>query len=81
MRTRTWRRGGINEGTESVTPEVKVEVRSDALSIYRALAGGVTALNVLHGSANAVGGQGAIVKLRWGEPSEKTCCSRVRLAS
>src|SRR5687767_5018972 len=47
---------GLNEGAESVTPEVKVEVRSDALSIYRSLAGGTTTLNVLHGSANVVGG-------------------------
>jgi imidazolonepropionase-like amidohydrolase len=62
---------GLNEGTDAVTPEVKVEVRSDALSIYRSLAGGVTSLNVLHGSSNVVGGQAAIVKLRFGEPNEK----------
>ncbi len=58
---------GLNEGSESVTPEVKVEVRADALSIYRELAGGTTALNVLHGSANVVGGQSAVIKLKWGE--------------
>ncbi|MGH7468451.1 MAG: amidohydrolase family protein [Longimicrobiales bacterium] len=57
---------GLNEGAESVTPEVRVEVRADALSIYRELAGGTTALNVLHGSANVVGGQAAVVKLKWG---------------
>jgi imidazolonepropionase-like amidohydrolase len=62
---------GLNEGTDAVTPEVKVEVRSDALSIYRELAGGVTSMNVLHGSANVIGGQAAIVKLRFGEPNEK----------
>ncbi|HSL69370.1 MAG TPA: amidohydrolase [Longimicrobiales bacterium] len=61
---------GLNEGAESVTPEVKVEVRGDALNIYRALAGGVTTLNVLHGSANVIGGQAAVVKLRFGEPAE-----------
>jgi imidazolonepropionase-like amidohydrolase len=60
---------GLNEGAESVTPEVKIEVRSDALSIFRSLAGGVTSLNVLHGSANAIGGQAAVVKLKWGEPA------------
>ncbi|MEX2281754.1 MAG: amidohydrolase [Gemmatimonadota bacterium] len=57
---------GLNEGAESVTPEVKIEVRADALNIYRALAGGTTTLNVLHGSANVVGGQAALVKLKWG---------------
>jgi imidazolonepropionase-like amidohydrolase len=57
---------GLNEGAESVTPEVKIEVRADALSIYRQLAGGTTTLNVLHGSANVIGGQAAIVKLKWG---------------
>jgi imidazolonepropionase-like amidohydrolase len=57
---------GLNEGAESVTPEVKIEVRSDALNIYRELAGGTTSLNVLHGSANVVGGQSALIKLKWG---------------
>ncbi len=57
---------GLNEGAESVTPEVKIEVRADALGIYRELAGGTTTLNVLHGSANVVGGQSALVKLKWG---------------
>jgi imidazolonepropionase-like amidohydrolase len=61
---------GLNEGAESVTPEVRVEVRSDALSIYRELAGGTTTLNVLHGSANVIGGQSAVVKLKWGEKPE-----------
>ena len=40
------------------------------VNIYRALAGGVTAIQVLHGSANPIGGQSALIKLRWGEPSE-----------
>ena len=62
--------GGVNEGTDIVTPEVVVQVRHDDLSIYRALAGGVTAANVLHGSANAIGGQAAVIKMRWGSPLE-----------
>ena len=62
---------GLNEGSESVTPEVKIEVRPDALNIYRALAGGTTTLNVLHGSANVVGGQSALVKLKWGTTPEE----------
>ena len=62
--------GGINEGTESVTPEVVVPVRDDDLTIYRALAGGVTSALLLHGSANTVGGQGAVIKMRWGQPAD-----------
>jgi len=60
--------GGTNEGTESVTPEVQVQVQPDDQTIFRALAGGVTAANVLHGSANTIGGQAAIIKMRWGVP-------------
>ncbi|MGH6693369.1 MAG: amidohydrolase [Gammaproteobacteria bacterium] len=62
--------GGINEGSESVTPEVVVPVRGDDQTIYRALAGGVTSALLLHGSANTIGGQGAVVKMRWGSPSD-----------
>jgi imidazolonepropionase-like amidohydrolase len=43
----------------------------DDISIYRDLAGGVTAANVLHGSANAIGGQTMVIKLRWGQPASK----------
>jgi imidazolonepropionase-like amidohydrolase len=61
---------GINEGTQSVTAEVRIEdvLRQDGISIFRQLAGGVTVLNILHGSANTIGGQNATVKLRWGLP-------------
>jgi imidazolonepropionase-like amidohydrolase len=59
---------GINENSESVTPEVQVQVRNDDPVIYRALAGGVTAANLLHGSANAIGGQSRVIKMRWGMP-------------
>ena len=62
--------GGLNEGSESVTPEVVVQVRHDSPNIYRQLAGGVTTVNVLHGSANVVGGQSVILKLRNGEDVE-----------
>ena len=48
---------GINEGSESVTPEVQVQLKNDDAVIYRALAGGVTAALLLHGSANTIGGQ------------------------
>jgi imidazolonepropionase-like amidohydrolase len=62
--------GGINEGSESVTPEVVVQVRNDDPTIYRALAGGVTAALLLHGSANTIGGQGRVIKMRWGAPAD-----------
>lgn len=63
--------GGINESSESVTPEVVVNVRNDDPTIYRALAGGVTSALLLHGSANTIGGQGAIIKMRWGSPTSE----------
>jgi imidazolonepropionase-like amidohydrolase len=44
---------------------------SEDLEIYRALAGGVTAVQVLHGSANPIGGQSALIKLRWGHTPEQ----------
>jgi imidazolonepropionase-like amidohydrolase len=65
--------GGLNEGTQSVTPEVRVRDVLDPrdIAIYRALAGGVTSANVLHGSANAIGGQNAVIRLKYGaRPAE-----------
>jgi imidazolonepropionase-like amidohydrolase len=58
--------GGINEGSESVTPELLLPVRHDDPTIYRALAGGVTSALLLHGSANTIGGQAQVIKMRWG---------------
>ena len=62
----------INEGTNSVTAEVRLTdvVRQDMPTLYWQLAGGVTTINVLHGSANTIGGQNAVLKLRWGLPAE-----------
>lgn len=61
--------GGVNEATASLVPEVRVRdvVRSEDPGSYRALAGGVTAARLLHGSANVVGGQDAVVKMKFGE--------------
>jgi len=58
----------INEGSLSVTSMVRIEdvLNPSAINIYRALAGGVTSFNLLHGSANTIGGQSATVKLKWG---------------
>ncbi len=62
----------VNEGSQSVTSEVRMEdvVNSEDVNIYRQLAGGVTSSQLLHGSANCIGGQSAIVKLKWGEAPE-----------
>ncbi len=64
--------GGVNEGTSSVTAEVRISDVLDAtdINIYRELAGGVTAANILHGSANTIGGQNQVIKLRWGADAE-----------
>ncbi len=60
----------INEGTRSVTAQVRMQdvIREDAIGLWRELAGGVTTLNILHGSANTIGGQNVVVKIRWGLP-------------
>ena len=60
--------GQVNEGTHNVSAEVRIKDVLDPfdVGIYRELAGGLTASNVLHGSANAIGGQNAIVKWRRG---------------
>jgi imidazolonepropionase-like amidohydrolase len=58
----------INEGSLSVTSMVRIQdvLNPDAPSLLRQLAGGVTTVNILHGSANTIGGQNAIVKLKYG---------------
>ena len=62
--------GGVNEGTHVVTAEVRIAdvVQAGSINIYRQLAGGLTVANMLHGSANAIGGQSGVIKLRWGAP-------------
>ncbi len=64
---------GVNEGGQSVTSEVSIQdvVRNNDINIYRQLAGGVTTSQLLHGSANAIGGQSAIIKLKWGHTPEE----------
>jgi N-acetylglucosamine-6-phosphate deacetylase len=61
-------RFGVNEGTQSVTAECRIADSIDPgfINWYRQLAGGVTTANLLHGSANAIGGQSQTVKVRWG---------------
>ncbi len=59
----------INEGSVSVSSMVGIEdvLNPEDIAIYRALAGGVTTANVLHGSANSIGGKCIVLKLRWGK--------------
>jgi imidazolonepropionase-like amidohydrolase len=59
---------GVNEGSSTTSPEVRIGdvIEADDINIYRHLAGGVTAVQQLHGSANAIGGQASHIKMRWG---------------
>ncbi len=59
---------GVNEGSEAISAEVRIGdvINSDDINIYRQLAGGVVISQLLHGSANPIGGQSAIIKLKWG---------------
>jgi imidazolonepropionase-like amidohydrolase len=63
--------GGVNEFSLSVVPEVRVRdvIDSEDVQIYRALGGGVTTARLLHGSADVVGGQDAVIKLKYGQPA------------
>ncbi|MCH7766435.1 MAG: amidohydrolase [Acidobacteria bacterium] len=60
--------GGLNEGSITVSAMVGIAdvLDPDDINIYRDLAGGVTTANILHGSANPIGGKNAVIKLRWG---------------
>ncbi|HAP36216.1 MAG TPA: amidohydrolase [Bacteroidetes bacterium] len=59
---------GVNEAGQAITAEVRIGdvINADDINIYRQLAGGLTVVNQLHGSANAIGGQNSVIKLRWG---------------
>jgi len=65
--------GSVNEGSVSVSSMVNIAdvLDSDDISIFRDLAGGVTTANILHGSANSIGGQTIVIKLRWGQPASR----------
>jgi imidazolonepropionase-like amidohydrolase len=62
----------VNEGGQNSSAEVTIEdvVDDEDIDIYRNLAGGVTSIQILHGSANPIGGRSAIIKLKWGESAE-----------
>lgn len=63
---------GVNEGTQASSAEVRIGdvINSEDVNMYRQLAGGVTGAQLLHGSANPIGGQSAIIKFRWGSLPE-----------
>ena len=65
--------GGVNESGQSVSAEVSISdvINGDNINIYRQLAGGVTSAQLLHGSANVIGGQSGIIKFRWGSSPEE----------
>ncbi|MEX0710810.1 MAG: amidohydrolase family protein [Pirellulales bacterium] len=65
--------GGVNESGQTITAEVRIGdfIDPNDVNIYRQLAGGVTAANILHGSANTIGGQNQVLKFRWGALPEE----------
>lgn len=64
---------GVNEGGQVISAEVNIGevINPEDISIYRQLSGGVTAAQLLHGSANAIGGQSALIKLKWGHSPDE----------
>ncbi len=66
-------RGGGNEGSNNVTAEVRIRDVIDPtdINLYRQLAGGLTVAHILHGSANSIGGQDAVIKLRWNASADE----------
>ncbi len=62
----------INEAGQNSSAEVSIEdvVDADDVDIFRNLSGGVTTIQILHGSANPIGGRSAIIKLKWGESAK-----------
>ena len=64
---------GINEGTLSITADCDITdvINAEDVGLYRALAGGTTTIQCLHGSANAIGGRSEVLKLRWGRTADE----------
>uniref|UniRef100_A0A486XS95 Secreted enzyme, contains two amidohydrolase related domains n=1 Tax=Rheinheimera sp. BAL341 TaxID=1708203 RepID=A0A486XS95_9GAMM len=63
---------GVNEGTDAVTSEVRIGdvINPEDINLYRGLAGGTTTAQLLHGSANPIGGQAQVIQFRWGENAQ-----------
>lgn len=64
---------GTNEMGNAITPEVKMRdvLHAESTSIYTALSGGVTMVHTMHGSANPIGGENIVLKMKWGKTSEE----------
>lgn len=62
----------VNEGSVSVSSMVAMRdvLNAESIAIYRDLAGGTTTANVLHGSANPIGGLNIVIKMRWGKDAD-----------
>jgi imidazolonepropionase-like amidohydrolase len=71
---------GVNEGSHHITSEVRIGdvINPDDVNLYRNLAGGVTTVQQLHGSANIIGGQSAVIKLRWGHSADSLLLTGAR---
>ncbi|MBI1854036.1 MAG: amidohydrolase family protein [Planctomycetes bacterium] len=65
--------GDVNEGGSAISAECRIAdvIDPDDISMYRAVAGGVTSANILHGSANPIGGQNAVIKLKYRHPASE----------
>jgi imidazolonepropionase-like amidohydrolase len=65
--------GGVNEMGNLITSEVDIEdvLNAEDINIWYALAGGVTSIHTMHGSANPIGGLGIVLKLRWGKNADE----------
>ena len=63
----------VNEAGQNSSAEVTIEdvVDPEDVDIYRNLAGGVTSAQILHGSANPIGGRSAIIKMKWGDSADQ----------
>ncbi len=65
--------GGVNETGSAITSETRITdvMHGDNVWVYRLLAGGITSATLFHGSANPIGGQNAVIKMRWGALAEE----------
>ncbi|AUC23341.1 amidohydrolase [Polaribacter sejongensis] len=63
----------VNEGAQNSSAEVTMEdvIDPNDINIYRNISGGTTTSQILHGSANPIGGRSAIIKLKWGENADE----------
>ncbi len=63
----------VNEGADASSAEVRMSdvINPEDINIYRQLSGGVTTAQLLHGSANPIGGQSCLIKLRWGKNADE----------